>query len=170
MSLFDSLFVDFDREIGSASLKIYLSPATPFKTNKGGSQLELIPLSAWRPETRYRISIVESYTSREVAVVNFTTMSKDTKSKDTGPDPGYIIDEEERVKNLSPETFLMNRLPWENELISISGDYDKTVSDFVFIVTSKSKDSCEARIEMQKFLADLGISAEAVKKLRIEYR
>lgn len=171
VNLFESFFVDFDRNIEKESFKIFLTPTSPFQAIKNGATLELKPTAHWRPDYNYRISIIENYSNREVVNIHFQTM-KDTYSPpgDTAPLPRYIIEEKENTKKTSPEIYLMNILPYENEMISVSGDYDENAKNFTFLVKSKNNDINEAKIEMQKFLGELEMSADLVKKLKIIYQ
>ncbi len=98
-----------------------------------------------------------------------TSVPDETSDESPGADFEPELSEEQRRNN--PDMFIYNRIPFENQYFRIEGVLrQESNPDFSFIVTLKGEDKEFSRTKLTQWLTELGLTAEQISALLIEYR
>lgn len=166
------IVIQFNKPPRVGDYIISISPDTPYTVAIDGTVVTLTPQGKWNEGTPYRYVVRYSDTKRASQGFDFTTRGKPIADlPDTRPDPTYIIGIEDWERTNHPDTYVVNKLPYQNDIFTISSDDTRGEdSHAYFIITAKgSQPEHEVQEAVHQWLTSLKLTDEQIKELDIRY-
>lgn len=166
------IVIEFNRVPREGEYALSLFPDTPYTSTQKETTLSIVPKTQWQEGMTYRYTVRYTDSKRSSQGFTFTTRGEiPDELPDTRPEPTYVAGTDEYQRMYHPDTYVVNKLPYKNDLFTITAEDTRGAeSHAYFIITPKNNASqSEVKEAVEAWLLSLQLTPEQIEELDIQY-
>lgn len=170
VSINTAIKITFSRPFDEDEIDFSMGPDAIYSEEIKENVLIITPWKPLSEGTLYTYSVNFPDDVQKVRLYKFVTQGTPADHLPDTRDEELVTEVEEYQRVNRPDVYITNRTPFENDMFSITSDFERKVpAHYYFIVTPKS-DIETVRQAVDAWLQLQGLTAEQINQLDIRYR
>jgi|GEM_PF-3118079 len=163
--------ITFSRAFKKKEIEFLIGPESIFIQEIKENILTVRPVSGWTEGTYHTFTVNFPQDLEKVRLYHFTTDGTPAETLPDTRDEALLNASDEKQREQSPDVYLSNQAPFQNDTFSIRYEFEPTVrAHFYFIVTPKTSNQEQVQQSLNAWMQFHGLSQEQIQTLDIRYQ